>query len=97
VTYVNPFLGIYCALTRRTMRGTVVGPEQAISFAEALRIYTINGARASYEEDAKGSIEPGKLADLTIVEGDPGRMTPEQIKDAKVLRTVIGGKVVFVR
>jgi len=95
VTYVNPFLGIYCAMTRRTMRGTVVGPEQAISFADALRIYTVNGARASYEEDAKGSIEPGKLADLTIIEGDPSRMTPEQIKDIKVLQTVIGGRVVY--
>jgi hypothetical protein len=97
VTYVNPFLGFYCAMTRRTMRGSVVGPEQAISFAEALRAYTINGAFASYEEKRKGSIEPGKLADFVVVESDLGRATAEQVKEARVLRTVIGGRVVYER
>jgi hypothetical protein len=97
VTYVNPFLGFYCAMTRRTMNGNVVGPEQAISFTEALRLYTANGAYASFEENTKGSIEPGKLADLVIVESDLGRATPEQVKEAKVLRTIIGGQVVYQR
>ncbi len=97
VTYVNPFLGFYCAMTRRTMRGNVVGAEHSIGFAEALRAYTINGAYASYEERVKGSIEPGKLADLTVVEGDLGQASPEEIRDAAVLMTFVGGVLVYER
>lgn len=97
VTYLNPFLGMYCAMTRRTMRGTEVGPEQAISLAEALRAYTINAAYASFEEGEKGSIEAGKLADLAVVEPDLGRAAPEAVRNAKVLTTVLGGEIVYQR
>jgi len=97
VTDVNPYLGIYCAMTRRTAGGAVVGPGQAVGFAEALRAYTYNGALASYEEAVKGSIEPGKLADLTVVEPDLGKVSPDELKDARAVLTMVGGDVVFER
>jgi hypothetical protein len=97
VTTPDPYLGIYCAMTRRTASGAVVGPEQAVGFDQALRVYTYNGAYASYEERVKGSIEPGKLADLAVVEPDLGKVSPEEIRQARALLTMVGGEVVHER
>jgi len=97
VTYVDPFLGMYCAMTRRTMSGAVVGPEQCVSFEQVLRAYTSNGAYASFEEDLKGSVEPGKLADLAVIEPDLGKAGPDGIKGARALMTMVGGEAVFER
>lgn len=97
VTYVNPFLGIYCAMTRSTAAGTVVGAEHAVTFAQALRAYTLNGAYASWEEGVKGSIEPGKLADLAVVEPDLGAVEAGRIRTARALLTMIGGEVIYER
>ena len=93
-----PLEGIYAAVTRRTLddknpEGWV--PEQRISVEVALQGYTVNAAYASFEEDIKGSLEPGKLVDLIIIDRDLTAIPPEQIREAKVILTVVGGKVVY--
>lgn len=95
----TPLEGIYAAVTRRTLDdknpdGWV--PEQKISVEDALKAYTINGAYATFDEKIKGSLEPGKLADFVLIDRDITTIDPAQIRDAKVLRTVVGGKVVYV-
>ena len=96
----TPLVGIYAAVTRRTLDdrnpdGWV--PEQKIGVEDALRAYTINGAFASFEEKDKGSIERGKLADLTLIDRDLTRIPPESIRDARVVMTIVGGRVVYER
>ena len=91
----EPLLGIQSCVTRTDSNGKVWGPSQKISVEEALRIYTVNGAYASFEEDTKGTIEPGKLADLVVLSQDPTAIDPLGIKDIPVERTIIGGKTVF--
>lgn len=91
----NPLVGIYAAVTRRAESGQELLPEECISAGQAMALYTINAARASFEEDIKGSIAPGKLADLVVLSDDPTRVPPEQIKDIKVEMTIIGGEVVW--
>ena len=91
----NPLVGIYAAVTRQAQAGQQLLPEECISASQALAMYTINAAYASFEDDIKGSITPGKLADLVLLSGDPTKAPPEQIKDIKVEMTIIGGKVVW--
>ncbi len=91
----NPLLGIYAAVTRRTESGQYLSPEEAISAKQALAMYTINAAYASFEEDIKGSITPGKLADMVVLSADPLKSPPEQLKDIRVEMTIIGGRVVW--
>jgi predicted amidohydrolase YtcJ len=71
------------------------GANQRISVDEALRVNTINGAYASFEEKIKGSITPGKLADFVIMAEDPHAVDQEKIKDIQIVRTVVGGKTVY--
>jgi hypothetical protein len=92
---VNPLAGIYGAVTRKTMSGQVLLPEERISPAQALRLYTTNAAYTSFEEGIKGSIAPGKLADIVVLSDDPTRVPPQKIKDIKVEMTIIGGEVVW--
>jgi predicted amidohydrolase YtcJ len=73
----------------------VWGANQRITVAQALRVATVNGARASYEERLKGTIEAGKLADFVLLEKDPHDVPAESIKDIKVVRTVVGGRTTF--
>ncbi|MDA0993278.1 MAG: amidohydrolase family protein, partial [Proteobacteria bacterium] len=68
---------------------------QRISVTEAMRICTVHGAYASFEEDVKGSLAPGKLADFVILENDPHDVDPDAIKDIKIIRTVVGGRTVY--
>ena len=68
---------------------------QKITVEEALKIYTINGAYASFEEDIKGSIQVGKLADLVVLDADPTQVDPMTIKDISVERTIVGGVTVY--
>jgi hypothetical protein len=92
----TPLEGIYAAVTRRTLDGKNPGgwiPEQRISVEQALRAYTIDGAFASFEENDKGSIAIGKLADFVMIDRDITRIAPEEIADAKVVMTVVGGSV----
>jgi predicted amidohydrolase YtcJ len=91
----NPLVGIYAAVTRRDESGQTVLPSEAISAKQALEMYTINAAYASHEEDLKGSISPGKLADMVMLSRDPLAGAPEEIKDVSVEMTIIGGKVVW--
>ncbi len=91
----EPLLGIQSCVTRTDSSGKVWGANQRISVEEALRIYTVNGAYASFEERIKGSIEPGKLADLVVLGADPTQVDPNAIKDIPVERTILGGETVF--
>ena len=95
---VNPFFGMYSAVTRQDHEGNPPGgwyPEQRLTLAEAIRGFTSDAAYAAFEETSRGTIEAGKLADLTIVEGDLYSMPPSQLFKAKVRYTVVGGEVVF--
>jgi predicted amidohydrolase YtcJ len=81
-------------VTRKTRSGDLLAPEQAITAAEAIRIYTNFGAYSGFEEKTKGSIEKGKLADLIIVSDDPLSVPSDKLKDIKVETTIIDGQVV---
>ena len=91
----NPLVGIYAAVTRKAESGQQLLPQECILAEQALALYTINAAYASFEEGVKGSITPGKLADIVVLSNDPTRLPPEQIKDIRVEMTIIGGKVVW--
>jgi len=91
----EPLLGIQSCVTRVDSDGRLWGASQKISVQEALQIYTINGAYASFEEDIKGSIEVGKLADLVVLGADPTQVDPMTIKDIPVERTIVGGVTVY--
>jgi len=91
----NPLVGIYGAVTRKTESGQQLLPEESISASQALAMYTMNGAYASFEEDIKGSITQGKLADMVILSDDPAKSPPEEIKDIRVWMTILGGNVVW--
>jgi predicted amidohydrolase YtcJ len=71
----------------------VVGPEERVTRSEALWIYTVAGAYLTFEEQHKGSLEPGKLADLVVLEDDPLRVPESSIKDINVVATLVGGRV----
>ncbi len=91
----NPLLGIYAAVTRRARSGDVVNEAERVSIEQALRMHTLAGAYAASQESTKGSIAVGKLADFALLDADPTRAEPEQLKDIKVTLTVIGGEVVW--
>ncbi len=92
---IGPLVGLYAAVTRKGMSGRVFAAEEAISMMEALQAYTLFGAWLSFEEDLKGSIEPGKLADLIVLDQDLLTVDPEKIMDTKVLQTWLGGRLVY--
>ena len=93
----NPLVGIYAAVTRKAETGQVILPQEGISSLEALKMYTLGAAYSSFEEKLKGSIVPGKLADLVILSDDPTRVSSEEIKEIQVLKTIIDGQVVWER
>ncbi|MBS7631200.1 amidohydrolase [Candidatus Bathyarchaeota archaeon] len=93
----NPMIQIYEAVTRKSRTGLVVGGEEAVSVIDAIRLYTWNGAYLGKEEDLKGSVEEGKLADLVVLEKDILNVPHEEIKDIKVDMTIVNGKIVFRR
>lgn len=91
----EPLMAIQSMVTRTDYKGRVWGPNQKVSVDEALAIATINGAYASSEENLKGSIAAGKLADFVMLEKDPHDVPPGEIMNIKVNRTVVGGKTVY--
>jgi predicted amidohydrolase YtcJ len=98
VESVNPFFGIYSAVTRQDQKGNPPGgwyPDQKLTLAEAVRGFTSDAAYAAFEEKSRGTIEPGKLADFTIVDGDFYAMPQGDLFKTKVKHTVVDGKVVY--
>jgi len=98
VAPATPIEGIYAAVTRRTLddrnpNGWV--PEEKITVEQALTAYTVTGAYAEFQEREKGTLAPGMLADITILDRDLTRIPPETIRDAKVVMTIVGGRVVY--
>jgi len=91
----SPIIGIYGAVTRLTSSGQILNPAEKLTAAEVIKMYTLNAAYASHEENIKGSISPGKLADMVLLSRNPTTTAGEEIKDIKVQMTVIGGKVVW--
>ena len=91
----NPFLAMWSLITRKTDRGTVFNPEEAISREQALKIYTINNAYASFEENIKGSIESGKVADLAVLSDDILTCPEDSIREIRSLLTIVNGQTVF--
>lgn len=98
VESINPLWGIYAAVTRQDHKGWPQGgwhPEQRVSREEALRMFTLDAAYGAFEEKIKGSLEKGKLADLTVLSKDIMRVPAPEILQTEVLMTVVGGKIVF--
>jgi predicted amidohydrolase YtcJ len=91
---LNPFFGMYCAVERQTYLGQKLAPEEAVSAAEALQTYTTFAAWADWQERRKGSIEPGKLADVIICAEDPLAMPAERLRDFSPEATILGGRFV---
>ncbi|MBV9626227.1 MAG: amidohydrolase [Acidobacteria bacterium] len=87
----DPMMWLQSQLTRRDIKGDVWGPNQRISLPEAIRCGTANGAYASFEEDLKGSIQPGQLADLIVLAQDPFKADPSELLKIQVERTMVGG------
>ena len=100
VAPATPLEGIYAAVTRRTLDdkhpdGWV--PEQKIDVETALRAYTVGGAYASFSESEKGSLTPGRLADVVIIDRDLTKIAPPTIRDARIEYTIVGGRIVYAR
>ena len=98
VAPLNPMLGIYAAVTRATLDGKNPNgwfPEQKLTVAETVEAYTMGSAYAEFQENEKGSITPGKLADLVILSDDIFKIDPAKIRDVKVLKTFVGGQLVW--
>jgi hypothetical protein len=96
VTPVSPWWGIWAAVVRRDLQsGQILAPEERISVEQALALYTRNGAYAGFEEDLKGALEPGKLADFVVVDRDVLTVPADELKDVKVLQTFVGGRSVY--
>ncbi len=91
----EPLMAIQSMVTRKDFDGRVWGPDQRIKVSQAMKICTMNGAYASMEENIKGSIRQGKLADLVILGGDPHHTFVDQIKHIPVIRTIVGGNTVY--
>lgn len=98
VAPLDPLLTVYAAVTRATLDGKNPGgwfPEQKLTVAEAVEAYTMGSAYAEFQENDKGSITPGKLADMVLLSEDIFSIPPEKIRDVRVLKTFVGGKLVF--
>jgi hypothetical protein len=96
----DPMKVIYAAVTRLTLDGTPEGgwfPQERLDVETSLRSYTVNNAWAAGEEDLKGKLMPGLLADIVVLSEDLFRIAPERIKDVQALMTIVGGRVVHAR
>jgi predicted amidohydrolase YtcJ len=94
---INPMFSLACLVLRTNWNGTPVSPEQAVSVSEALRIHTLYAAYAGFEEKDKGSVEPGKLADLAVLSEDPLTTAPQGLSRIRVDATVIDGRLAYER
>jgi predicted amidohydrolase YtcJ len=94
---IGPMVGLYAAVTRKGKSGTVYGPEEKIPMPEAIRHYTRDGAYLTRQEKVKGTLEPGKLADMIVLNSDLLTIDPTLILATKVDLTIVGGRVVYER
>jgi hypothetical protein len=94
---VDPIPSYYASVSRKLKDGTVFFPDQRMSRIEALKSYTINGAYAAFEENNRGSLKPGKYADITVLSKDILTVPEDEIPTAKVVYTIVGGKVLYRR
>ena len=94
---IDPRVGLYAAVTRKGMSGAQYGPEEAVSIQEAIRLYTAAPAYLTWEENKKGSLEVGKLADMIVLDADPLTIEPKKLLTMNIDMTIIGGKTVFER
>lgn len=95
---LNPFLGIYSAVTRMDYEGFPEGgwnPEECLTLEEAIELYTVGSSYATFEENIKGRIKEGYLADFIVLDRDIFEIEAKEIKDIKVLSTYVGGKCVY--
>ena len=92
---IGPMVGIYAAVTRKGMSGRVFGPDEAITVEEAVRAYTLTGAYINFDEAKKGSLEPGKFADMIVLSDDVLTVDPERIMDIQIEKTYVGGELVY--
>lgn len=95
IVNINPLLGLSSAIDRRTSEGNPSGSEQNISILDAIRMYTYNGAYSTFEEDVKGSIEVGKLADLAVYDGDLLKASASELEKIQCYLTMVDGEVVY--
>jgi predicted amidohydrolase YtcJ len=95
ITDFDPWIGMYAATTRTTVTGRVLGEAERITPLEALASYTSGGAYATGRESRLGSLEPGKLADLVILDRDPLAVLPDELREVRPLATVLGGRFVY--
>jgi hypothetical protein len=99
--YLSPVYGLYAAVSRQTLGGEPKEgwyPDQRLTIEEAIEAYTLGPAWAAFEEDIKGTLAPGKLADLAVFDTnlvEAGATNPKKLLDAKVLYTLVGGQIVF--
>ena len=91
----NPFIGMGKAISRRCLDGKVYGPQYCLTAKQALIMWTMNSAYFTFDENKLGSIEVGKLADLLVIDRPILEIEPEEIEKTKVLKTYLGGKVVY--
>jgi predicted amidohydrolase YtcJ len=94
---VDPIASYYASVSRRLKDGSVFFPDQRMSRMEALRSYTLDAAYAGFEEDIKGSLTPGKLADITVLSKDIMTVPEDEILTTDVIYTIVGGKVMYSR
>jgi len=100
VAPLDPILGVYAAVTRRTLDGKNPNgwvPEQKISVSEALRAYTEGNAYATFDEGKRGTLAPGRYADVVVVDRNLFTLPPDSLDQAKVRVTIVGGRVVYTR
>jgi predicted amidohydrolase YtcJ len=98
VAPLDPLLTVYAAVTRATLDGKNPNgwfPEQKLSVAETIEAYTMGSAYAEFQENEKGSITPGKLADMVLLSADIFSVAPEKVRDVRVLKTFVGGRLIF--
>ena len=94
---IDPLVGLYAAVTRKGMSGEVYGPEEALTIEEAIRAYTAKGAWLTFEEEVKGTLEPGMLADMVVLSEDLLTIDPERIMDVEVDMTIVDGRILHER
>ncbi len=95
VERVDPLAGFYAAITRKMKNGVPFFPQQCLTREQALRSYTLDAAYAAFEDDIKGSLTPGKLADIVVLSQDIMTIAEEEIRTTNVVMTILGGKVVY--